>query len=403
MTSVSALKIFKLFGQKLSYAQAVSSSLNDPTMVNPDNSAALAAPAPLPVSSTAPPPPPGSWDQMWTLLTNMNDGIKSLQASVTTLGSGLEKNTSELTQFKAEISGKVEKLEQKYEELTEDIDGRLETFRTEVRDEVAGDVESKLREWKAAVKNEIVAELREELGPGGISIAPPDLPHSSVGVKFQHLLRLSRSLENNFCMGHSKMKKPVVRAHVVLRQFFPEFDISIAGKRDDALIRFSVPQKSSACFRAKLQEVRGAILTYGWWVAQENPADLRAMYTLTNDFLKFAKGHKMELKAFFLTIESGWVFFRDLPLIPVFLVPADTTEWDVLTGLLLAKLKEMRGVCWLARVAETPKPDKVFLGKWLESMKLKPELANALVSLFSQQDGPDIVMGEEVSVDSASG
>jgi hypothetical protein len=326
----------------------------------------------------------------------MNDGVKTLQTDMKGVNSGLDKVTTELTQFKTEISGKVESLEKKYDELAEEIDTRMDEFKVEVRAEIAGEVEMKLREWKDSIKSEIVAELKDEMGSNNISISPPNMPGTSVGLKFEHLLRLSRSLENNFCMGHSKMKKPVARAHVVLRQFFPEFDISIAGKSDDVLICFSVSPKSSAAFRAKLQEVRGAILTYGWWVAQENPADLRAMYTLTNDFLKFAKNHKMELKAFFLTIECGWVFYRDQPLIPVFLVPAVSDEWDILTGLLLAKLKASKQVDWLARVAETPRPDSAFLAKWLEAMKLKPELANALVPLFSQQDGTDVVMGEEV-------
>jgi hypothetical protein len=245
--------------------------------------------------------------------------------------------------------------------------------------------------------------LKVSFGSNSGTIAPPLMPDSTIAAKFQHLLKLSRSLESNFCMGHSKMKKPTVRAHVVLRQFFPEFDLSIAGKRDDVLVRFSVSPSSSGNFRAKLQEVRGAILTYGWWVAQENPADLRAMYTLTNDFLKFAKGNKTELKSFFLTIDSGWIFFRDQPLVPVFLIPADSTEWDVLSGLLLIKLKSSRDVAWLDRVSEVPKPDNVFLGKWLEAMKLKKELANALVPLFSQQDGDDVTMGEDLSGASEQG
>jgi uncharacterized protein YoxC len=399
MSTVSALKVFALFGKK--------SAFDDPTNLRappsamfPEATSASAAPAASTSSTSA---PPGGWDKFWTMLTEMNDGVKTLQTEMKGVNNGLATVSSELTQFKSEINGKVEKLEQKYDEIAEDVENRISDFKVEVRAELYGEVDAKLNEWRSSLKNEIVAELRAELGSGGLSIAPPDLPNSSVGAKFQHLLRLSRSLQNNFCMGHSKMKKPVARAHHVLRQFFPEFDISIAGKRDDVLIRFSVLPHASASFRAKLQEVRGAILTYGWWVAQENPADLRAMYTLTNDFLKFAKGDKQELKAFFLTIECGWVFFRDLPLIPVFLVPADSTEWDVLSGLLLAKLKRVRDVAWLARVAETPKPDQDFLGKWLEAMKLKKELADALVPLFSQQDGADVVMGEEVSVTTASG
>jgi uncharacterized protein YoxC len=355
------------------------------------------------LASAVPPAPPGGWGQFWTMLTEMNDTVKATQADVKGIGSGLEKVTTEMTQFKADITSKVESLEEKYEELAKDVDGRFDDFKTEVREEISGDLDAKLNEWKATVKDEIIAELRAEFGTGNIAIAPLDLPHSSVAVKFQKLLRLSRSLEHNFCMGHSKFKKPVTRAHVVLRQFFPEFDISIAGKRDDVLVRFSVSPQASASFRAKLQEVRGAILTYGWWVAQENPADLRAMYTLTNDFLKFAKGSKQELKAFFLVIECGWVYFRDQPLVPVFLIPTDTTEWDVLAGILLSKLRTARDVAWLVRVAEAPKPDQVFLGQWLHAMKLPKELADALVPLFSQQDESDVVMGEEVSGNSNTG
>jgi hypothetical protein len=87
----------------------------------------------------------------------------------------------------------------------------------------------------------------------------------------------------------------------------------------------------------------------------------------------------------------------------VFLIPADMTEWDVLTGLLLNKLKKSRDIPWLSRVSEDPRPDQAFLGQWLQAMKLRKELADALVPLFSQQDGADVVMGEEVSGDTTTG
>ncbi len=360
---------------------------------------AAAAPPPQPAN----PGPPGGWDNFWAMLTNMNTGVSNLQAEMKNVYTGLGKVTDELSQFKIDINAKVAKLEKRCEDMVEEGEQRLDEFKSEVRSEIAEEIESKLQTWKDTLKSEIVAELRSEMGENPVSVNPPVLPQSSVGLKFQHLLRLSRSLECNFCMGHVKMKKPVIRAHAVLRQFFPEFQITIAGKKDDALVRFSVLPKAAAVFRAKLQEVRGAILTFGWWVAQENPADLRAMYTLTNDFLKFAKNHKPDLKGYFLTIERGWVFYRDMPLLPVFLIPANSDEWDVLSGMLLVKLKACRQVDWLARVAGDPKPDNAFLGRWLELMKLKPELANALVPLFSPQEASDVVMRDEISVATNSG
>jgi hypothetical protein len=412
MSSVSALKVYSLFGKKLLSEDALQSWSNatmtpPPTTTNStpvtaqDMSYAAAvqsapvAQNPVPATSAD---PPGGWAGLMSLLTEMNSGIKTLQTNMGTVNAGLEKVTNKLSSFQSKIREKVTNVEQRFDDLKNDVEERFDGLQSEVRDAIMSEVELKWNEWKAMMKDEIVSELKADLGTEGLSVVPPDLPHSAVGAKFQHLLRLSRSLQNNFCMGHSKMKKPVVRAHVVLKQFFPEFDISVAGKRDNVLVRFSVVPKSSASFRAKLQEVRGAILTYGWWVAQENPADLRAMYTLTNDFLKFAKGNKPELKSFFLTIESGWVFFRDQPLLPVFLIPADSNEWDVLSGLLLAKLKCAKGTDWLSRVAENPKPDVTFLGKWITAMKLKQELADALVPLFSQQDGVDAVMGEAESL-----
>jgi hypothetical protein len=384
MSSVSALKVFTLFGKRLS--QDSIPSVPRPVMASTETGGAAAA-------------PPGGWDQLMTLLNTMNDGIKTLQSEVTTLNTNLDKNTTEITtfktdlaNFKSEIGGKVELLEQKYEELTEDVEAQLKDFRQEVRVEVADEVEKKLSDWKQSIKQEILDELKSEVGADNITLNPPNMPNTTVGQKFQHLLRLSRSLESNFCMGHSKQKTPSVCTSSVLRQFFPKFDISYGGKSNAALVRFSVHPKQSMSFHAKLQEVRGAIMTYGWWVAQENPADLRAMYTLTNDFLKYAKTNKTELKAFFLTIECGWVYLRDQPIIPVFLVPTDSAEWDVLSGLLLAKLKDSKGIDWLTRVAQAPKPDAAFLGKWLEAMKLRGDLAQALLPLFSSQEDNNVVM-----------
>jgi hypothetical protein len=328
------------------------------------------------------------------LLTDMNNGIKTLQTNMTSVTTGLEKNTTELATFKTEIGAKVKSLEEQFQGLKDDVETRLDEYKNEVRAEVAEEVESKLSTWKRELKDEIIQELKSDMGSGNISLNPPGMPSTNIGQKFKHLLRLSRSLENNFCMGHSKQKTPTVSAKSVLRQFFPEFSIDVGSKNSAALVRFSVPPKKSAQFRAKLQEVRGAILTYGWWVAQENPSDLRAMYTVTNDFLKHAKTIRPELKAFFLTIECGWVFYRDLPIIPVFLVPADSLEWDVLAGLLLLKLKGSKGINWLERVSETPKADVSFLGKWLAAMKLKQDLVDALAPLLSVQDKQDDSMGE---------
>jgi hypothetical protein len=202
-------------------------------------------------------------------------------------------------------------------------------------------------------------------------------------------------------MGPTKTVTPTVRASILLRRYFPEFDLSVA-KGDAKIVRFSVQPKAGALasdFRAKLQEVRGSFLAYGWWIAQENPADLRAMYTVANNFLKVAKADTLELKAYYLSVERGWVYYRDEPLVPVFLVPSDNAHWADLAAVLLSKLKAANKVDWLTRATGGLKPDSRFLEKWVEAMHLQRELADAILPNLVLQDQGQVV-GEEEKMDS---
>jgi hypothetical protein len=287
-------------------------------------------------------------------------------------------------------------LEQKHAELAKDVDDRLDGIKDEVLASVSEEVASKLREWKDSIKAEILAEMRSDAAsPDTESGVSFDSGKSRVAAKFENLLRLSRLLENNFCMGHTKLMTPSVRAPVLLRQFFPEFEFAIARVKPDAkLVRFSIVPKnkaSSADFRAKLQEVRGALLTYGWWVAQENPSDLRSMYTVTNEFLKRAKDIKSELKQFFLTLERGWIFFHEIPIVPVFLVPSDTNYWIPLADALLAKLKTVLKLDWLSRASSPPTFDRVFLRDWATIIELKQEVFDSMSPFFGSQAQPELM------------
>jgi hypothetical protein len=113
------------------------------------------------------------------------------------------------------------------------------------------------------------------------------------------------------------------------------------------------------------------------------------MYTVANGFLKVAKDARLELKAFFLSIERGWVYYRDEPLVPVFLVPSKNDQWLELADLLLGKLKESYRVDWLVRASGAIKPDLAFLKKWVETMKLEKELADAILPNLSLQEEVD--------------
>ncbi len=268
--------------------------------------------------------PPGGWKSLLNIIRETNDRTKTLETGISAV-------KTELTNFKTEISGRMDDLEKRHEELVGEVDSRFENIKDEVLGTVSEEVATKLREWKDSIKAEILEELRADQAAGVEQHVSPEMKNSVVASKFENLVRLSRLLENNLCMGHTKTMMPSIRAQVLLRQFFPEFEFAIARVKSGAkLVRFSIVPKtkaSAADFRAKLQEVRGALLTYGWWVAQENPSDLRSMYTVTNDFLKVAKENKNELKQFYLALERGWIFFHDIPIVPVFLVPAESNYW----------------------------------------------------------------------------
>jgi outer membrane murein-binding lipoprotein Lpp len=400
-------------GELLSPLSLESSLVRSPSSLNrfvmqPDQATA---------ASSAPGVPPGGWEKLMNLIEGTNTGVTSLQAKMDTVTTdlstlktdltrkieGLETKQEELGAKQDALEQKQEALEQKYEELSAGIDHRFDALRDEVLGEVTEEVQTKLRDWRAEVKNELKNEIMEELRAAesspDINADPPVVCKSAVGQKFQQLIRLSRALENNFCMGPTKSVVPTTRAAVLLRRYFPEFDLSIA-KGNMKIVRFSVQPKAGALsfdFRAKLQEVRGSFLAHGWWIAQENPADLRAMYTVANDFLKIAKANSLELKAFFLSIERGWVYYREEPLVPVFLIPSDNTYWTDLADILLVKLKESNKVDWLIRATGAMKPDSKFLEKWVGAMRLQKELADALIPklVFQEQNEGEERMDEE--------
>jgi hypothetical protein len=398
-------------GELLSPLSLESSLVRSPSSLNrfvmqPDQATA---------ASSTPGAPPGGWDKLMNLIEGTNTGVTSLQTKMDTVTTdlatlktdltkkieGLEKKQEELGAKQDALEQKQDALEQKHEEFSAGIDLRLDAFRDEVLGEVTEEVRTKLRDWRTELKNELKNEILEELRAAesspDTSADPPAVCKSAVGQKFQHLIRLSRALENNFCMGPTKSVVPTTRAPVLLRRYFPEFDLSIA-KGNMKIVRFSVQPKAGALshdFRAKLQEVRGSFLAHGWWIAQENPADLRAMYTVANNFLKIAKSTSLELKAFYLSIERGWIFYREEPLVPVFLVPSDNTHWTDLADILLAKLKEANSVDWLVRATCALKPDSQFLEKWVGAMKLQKELADAIL--------PNLILQEQNNVSGEEG
>ncbi len=336
--------------------------------------------------------PPGGWEQLIRMITETNSGVTAMQTEQKKTNDGLEKVSTELASFKSDVAAKITELEKKHESLAEHVESRMSDFKDEVLSQVSEEVAVKLREWKEGIKDEILAEIHADNSPGAV----PMLGKTNVSAKFDRLLKLSGALENNFCMGHVRHQTPTIRAASVIKQFFPDSGISLGSvQRDAKLVRFCVPPKFAVDFRAKLQEVRGAISGYGWWISQENPADLRAMYTVTNNFLKFAKNDKPALKPFFLTVERGWVFFHDAPIVPVFLIPSDTSKWADLAKLLLPKLQRADRVDWFVRATVTPTHDKFFLGKWIEVMGLEQELADSLLPLISDSQDSNLAAGGE--------
>ncbi len=102
--------------------------------------------------------PPGGWDSLLNLIKDTNERTKTLETEI----KGVK---SKLTNFKSEISGRMADLEQKHEELVNDIDRRFDDIKEEVLMSVSEEVATKLREWKDSIKAEILAELKSDQVP----------------------------------------------------------------------------------------------------------------------------------------------------------------------------------------------------------------------------------------------
>jgi hypothetical protein len=105
--------------------------------------------------------------------------------------------------------------------------------------------------------------------------------------------------------------------------------------------------------------------------------------------LKRAKEIKSELKQFFLTLERGWIFYHEIPILPVFLVPSDTNYWVPLADLLLGKLKGVLKLDWLSRASAPPSHDQTFLRDWAMAIDLKHDVFDAMSPFFGSQAQPE--------------
>jgi hypothetical protein len=108
-----------------------------------------------------------------------------------------------------------------------------------------------------------------------------------------------------------------------------------------------------------------AVKDVGWWIGQENPADLRQMEINAIRFVMETKMVCNELRRFYVEVEDGFLRFQGAPFLPVYMVPFGKEKWAHLAKILLKILQSFRSMNWVDRFRRNlRKVDPTLVEEW---------------------------------------
>jgi hypothetical protein len=391
MSTISALKVFSLFGKRRSCNEVLPARVAplDGVFVHPE--------------MTGVPPTQSEW------LQQILDGHqRELDASKKTNDTFLEKFDVMVAAFRkdygvlderqTEASQKIQSLQDEVSELKSQnqihetdisaVDHRVD----EVKEEMFAKIE--------ALRSEFQAKL------DGKSAPLPDRPivpsTSSVGDQcrieheFSTLLTKAKSMMNCFAMGRVSgvvgFTLTPKSSETILSDFFTGIPITmVPGTGKSQVKRFVVDKDRLSDFQENLNLYNQQIRAEGWWLSVDYPPELRALRSNAFQFFKEAKSLHDTVRATYLDIsdDSGFITVDGIDFVPVYMVPRGRKKWPQLITLLQSVVDFVRGIEWTERVTSSVKIDQAFVREWANIVGAKGQgpLDGASEDAIMSEDG----------------
>jgi hypothetical protein len=200
---------------------------------------------------------------------------------------------------------------------------------------------------------------------------------------FQELLKVAETRKQVFLVGVVKRTDdkglqvaPLIQYEDFVRGFFEgvRFELGELGKAQSSglpLGRVVIHPDDVHTMKLRVRDGWRNAKDLGWWVGQENPADLRQMQANAYRFIMATKNECDGLRKFFLEAEEGFLRFQGAPFLPVYMVPTNEDLWPKLAPVLLKMVESIRSVSWIERFRrDFKKLDPGLLKVWCSIIKL---------------------------------
>ncbi len=366
MSTISALKVFSLFGKK---SCSTPSKESEPSRGLCASSAMGAIPTEKP-----------GW------LQEILDGHKqALNECKQTNENIVRKFNDVVSNFRADF-GNLDRKQTETNKKVQKVTSEVAELKTSLHIQQT-DI-SAIDNQVDANKEEILAkinELRDELEAklAGKAAPHPDRPvvpsSSTVGEQcridheFSSLLAKARSMVNQFAMG--RVTGVVGFATIpkqqekILADYFSGITITVVPSAGKSQVkRFCVQLDQLAAFQANLEVYEPQIRAEGWWIAVDLPLELRSLRSNAFQFFKEARSLHQNIRAAYLDIshDSGYVTVDGLDLVPVYMVPRDKKKWPSLIMLLTRIVDSVREVEWTVRITASMSIDSALVREWAD-------------------------------------
>ncbi len=382
MSTISALKVFSLFGNKrCDDLTENSSSLLD--SYRPEMGA-------IPKSKP-------EWLQEildnhdWALseskeatkqaFADNNKEREEFLKKVDEVTSGFRKEVDDLSNKQAETSQGLKAVQDEVSEIKSTI--QIHSTDISAVDQRVDDTKNEL----LAKMDKLRADFEEKLAGKATNPDRPFVPASaSIGEQFAierefgDLLSKARSMENCFAMG--RVVTDTVVGHLsppktvkqILDSYFGGLNIEIAqGAGKSQIKRLRVDKLSLEDFRANLEVYEFQIRSDGWWLAQDLPPDLRVLRSNAFKFFKEARAMYETVKATFLDVSlfTGCVVIDGVEFVPLYLIPKTQKKWPALFPIFRRAVDEVLAIEWVEKKTAVRRISSELMQEWAGAVGMK--------------------------------
>ncbi len=371
MSTVSALKVFALFGKKSGALQPSA------TRRNSDCETTMAT-----IPATKP-----DWLQLildghQQALDECKQTNESFMKKFDEVASGFKKDHEALQEKQTATSSKLQDVEADVSSLKADV--QIHSTDITNLDQRVDDTKSEL----LAKIDDLRAEFNEKLTGKATNPDRPIVPSSLSVVEqcriereFDELLTKSRNMENCFAMGRVTngalvgYMSPPKTIQEIFSNYFTGLNVEvIPGLGKSQIKRLRVDKKCLADFRANLELYEFQIQADGWWISPDVPQELRFLRSNAYKFFKEARSNFDTVRATFIDIslETGCITVDGVEIFPVYLIPKDTKKWATLMPIFDRIVSSILEVDWVVKKTSSVQIDQSLIQEWADVVGLKP-------------------------------